>query len=358
VRAQALEEDAKTTAIIVQGYMSELRKVLSTAELKEFAALLRTYRLSSLLADFCKKLVILFGADRLYMLPGMRPFIGMEQRERFTRFCNELPEESLAKYAELRAAGVFGGASNQSPVKGVRAGHQEEQMEISASAEQGQQQQEELRNGAGDAEREEGHGKDAKVEDKQAEGSEKAGLEAEEAEEARQKKEKEEDWAPAPAPGEAIDDVADLAPAPPPTAINFVPGLEPGGAVVPPLPIRPVAVVPVAVGDKIVNVAMRRPMAAGKAATAKTEKTLSASSASVPPAPDYSDEKDTKKSSPTKAGASALPQPALNTTPAKAFVPPPPPVPPATAELPPSPPPPPPPALAAVPEIPKATSPT
>ncbi len=59
-----LPPQAKTTAVIVQGYMSELRKVLTTIELKEFATLLRVYRQTSGLAEFCKKLVVLFGNER------------------------------------------------------------------------------------------------------------------------------------------------------------------------------------------------------------------------------------------------------------------------------------------------------
>lgn len=88
------------TTEMVKLYMTELRVVLNHDELREFAILLKAYRQSMPLDEFCKKLSRLFGQSRMYMLPGMRSFVGISQQARFDDFVSKnLSKEQLARPA-------------------------------------------------------------------------------------------------------------------------------------------------------------------------------------------------------------------------------------------------------------------
>lgn len=74
-------------ATAVEAYMTELRSVLDLGETREFSILLRAYRHKALpLEEFLNKLMLLFGDERQYMLPGMRPFVLKSSWAKFDEF--------------------------------------------------------------------------------------------------------------------------------------------------------------------------------------------------------------------------------------------------------------------------------
>jgi hypothetical protein len=89
----------------VQLYMTELQQVLSKEELTEFAILLRAYRQRMPLDQYLRKLMVLFGDGRMYMLAGMRPFIPPDSAQRFDLFVSEqVPRKKMYRPSDLAAS--------------------------------------------------------------------------------------------------------------------------------------------------------------------------------------------------------------------------------------------------------------
>lgn len=78
VEAFPIPQGPVNTTEMVAAYMEELRSVLTQAEIREFASLLRALRFKSLqLDDFCMKLKTLFGDDRTYVSLSFMPLMAM-----------------------------------------------------------------------------------------------------------------------------------------------------------------------------------------------------------------------------------------------------------------------------------------
>ena len=89
----------------VQEYMAELQQVLSKQEQIEFAILLRAYRNGMALEQFVSKLLVLFGEERMYMLPGMRPFVPQDSTSKFDAFITKhVPQKKMYRPSDIAAA--------------------------------------------------------------------------------------------------------------------------------------------------------------------------------------------------------------------------------------------------------------
>lgn len=70
MKAEENKALSSTSVEAVQEYMNLLHKTLTTSEMKQFANLLRAYRMQNDFAVFSRKLLALYGQDRKFLLPG------------------------------------------------------------------------------------------------------------------------------------------------------------------------------------------------------------------------------------------------------------------------------------------------
>eukprot|EP00047_Mylnosiga_fluctuans_P005091 m.238354 g.238354 ORF g.238354 m.238354 type:complete len:986 (+) comp13294_c0_seq1:36-2993(+) len=106
--APAAAVSPRATGDVVSDYMATLRSRLDPDELKEFAALLRAYRSNLSVDEYVTKLRVLFGPRRLDLLPGMQPFIGIDQRNKFNRLVADIKPMSVPAPAPKPDDSPFG----------------------------------------------------------------------------------------------------------------------------------------------------------------------------------------------------------------------------------------------------------
>ncbi|XP_035660034.1 cerebral cavernous malformations protein 2 homolog [Branchiostoma floridae] len=75
---------------LLQDYMSLLKTRLKTEELKQFALLLRQYRTSISVREFCIRLKDLYREERKFLMAGMRPFIPEKDSQYFESFLESI----------------------------------------------------------------------------------------------------------------------------------------------------------------------------------------------------------------------------------------------------------------------------
>lgn len=81
--------NAPSAEELVQQYMERLHKLLDVKELREFAALLKSYRENMPVTEFCSKLKELYGKDRMFLFPDMNSFIPESDRPAFDNFLHQ-----------------------------------------------------------------------------------------------------------------------------------------------------------------------------------------------------------------------------------------------------------------------------
>ncbi|KAK3547071.1 hypothetical protein QTP86_009747 [Hemibagrus guttatus] len=83
-------EPSNASLQLMQEYMVTLRNKLSPQEIQQFAVLLREYRMSAPIDQFCSDLLQLYGDSRKFLLLGMRPFIPDQDIGTFETFLESI----------------------------------------------------------------------------------------------------------------------------------------------------------------------------------------------------------------------------------------------------------------------------
>ncbi|XP_038057507.1 cerebral cavernous malformations protein 2 homolog [Patiria miniata] len=73
--SNSMDDLSVTAKVLLQEYIEVLRSKLSSDELQQFAAILRDYRQTGSIKEFCSRLQTLYGPERKLLFPGMRPYI-------------------------------------------------------------------------------------------------------------------------------------------------------------------------------------------------------------------------------------------------------------------------------------------
>ncbi|XP_022093169.1 cerebral cavernous malformations protein 2 homolog [Acanthaster planci] len=74
-QSNSMDDLSVTAKVLLQEYIEVLRSKLSSDELQQFAGILRDYRQTGSIKEFCTRLQKLYGPDRKLLFPGMRPYI-------------------------------------------------------------------------------------------------------------------------------------------------------------------------------------------------------------------------------------------------------------------------------------------
>ncbi|XP_070555920.1 cerebral cavernous malformations protein 2 homolog isoform X2 [Ptychodera flava] len=75
---------------MLQDYIELLRTKLTSEELQRFATVLREYREGMPVEQFCSRLQRLYGHDRIFLFPGLLPFIPEKDGDYFDSFLEKL----------------------------------------------------------------------------------------------------------------------------------------------------------------------------------------------------------------------------------------------------------------------------
>eukprot|EP00053_Salpingoeca_punica_P016533 m.156443 g.156443 ORF g.156443 m.156443 type:complete len:630 (+) comp16988_c0_seq1:626-2515(+) len=68
---------------LIKEYMTKLSGVMSSSEILELTTLIRQYRNEITINEFCAKLVLLYGEENKALLPGLLPFIRVDDKDAF-----------------------------------------------------------------------------------------------------------------------------------------------------------------------------------------------------------------------------------------------------------------------------------
>ncbi|XP_033100738.1 cerebral cavernous malformations protein 2 homolog [Anneissia japonica] len=80
---------SKTVTLLLKEYIAVLRSKLNAEELQQFASILREYRQHVSIEEFCQRLHHLYGDKRMYLFPGLRPFIPERDSDSFEEFLDK-----------------------------------------------------------------------------------------------------------------------------------------------------------------------------------------------------------------------------------------------------------------------------
>ncbi|XP_071952244.1 cerebral cavernous malformations protein 2 homolog [Antedon mediterranea] len=83
------EDFSKTVTLLLKEYIEVLRSKLNADELQQFATILREYRQHVSIQEFCQRLHHLYGDKRMYLFPGLRPFIPERDSDSFEEYLDK-----------------------------------------------------------------------------------------------------------------------------------------------------------------------------------------------------------------------------------------------------------------------------
>ncbi|XP_033645419.1 cerebral cavernous malformations protein 2 homolog [Asterias rubens] len=95
-QSNSMDDLSVTAKFLLQEYIEVLRSKLTSDELQQFALILRDYRQTGSIKDFCKKLQTLYGPERKLLFPGMRPYIPEKDIDYFENVLERMGVQDVA----------------------------------------------------------------------------------------------------------------------------------------------------------------------------------------------------------------------------------------------------------------------